>query len=97
MKKLIAVLLIAVPMIGNAESIAYSMNKVGGKIVLTDEKCGEKDLFLAYSSGDASKSGTVLFGCWLLDKFAKQVIIQWQGDKNPNVYDFNDWVVNEEK
>lgn len=97
MKKLIAVLLIAVPMIGNAESIAYTINKNGGKIVLTNDKCGNFNLYHAYTSGNSTNSGSITNGCWFLDEFTKQIIIQWEGNNTANTYDFNGWVFNEGK
>lgn len=101
MNKLIALLLVTIPLIGNAKTIAYTLNKNEGKIVLTDENCQEimkgNTGLLAYTSAKAETSGSINFGCWVIDEFAEQLIIRWQGSKAPNIYDLNGWIINKEK
>lgn len=89
MRKLIAVLLITMPLIGNAKVIGWTKNQGEGKIVLTDIFCehGENPnkSLIAYTS--SPNKPEALFGCYQIDLVADQIFIIWNDSSKVYVYD----------
>lgn len=73
----------------HAQTIAESVNKGGGKMVLTNEKCNDKKNYLAYSYMNGQPN---LWGCWAYDDSG--IHIRWyDGDFRTYPYDY--WILNE--
>lgn len=84
MKSLIlATLLVALPV--QAETIAYTINKNGGKMVITTEICRDGKNRLAYSQSDGMQT---LLGCWVNDD--SFIHIQWY-DQELRSYPYEGW------
>lgn len=86
MKTIIAVLAMSACLSANAEVIMKTMNKGGGSIVLTDEKCKTKG-HIAYATHPES---TTMLGCWINDKAAIHIL--WEG-KTLRSYDYDGWEI----
>jgi hypothetical protein len=65
MKLIIAVLALTISGSIQAETILFSKNKLGGKIVLTNEKCVDNSGFFMYST---NPNGDNIHGCWYYDE-----------------------------
>ena len=75
-----------------AGTVATASNKNGGIIVLSDGKCqGDKDLFVAYSTVENSRT---LMGCWTMDD--NFIFIRWN-DGDVRTYPFEIWDVKTKK
>jgi hypothetical protein len=74
-----------------AEVIAYTSNKGGGKIVITSELCRDNKNLLAYSQTNDSPT---LVGCWTNDQ--SFIHIQWY-DSELRSYDYEGWTVVKKK
>jgi hypothetical protein len=69
-----------------ADVLAHTTNNVGGKIVITDNKCVKASGRVAYST---NPSGETIFGCWVND--SSFIHILWNGATNPNSYPYTGW------
>lgn len=70
----------------NAETLAYTKNELGGKIVLTDTKCTSGVGSVAYST---NPRGQTLLGCWVYDDVFVHIL--WEGTVNPRAYGLENW------
>lgn len=82
---LLATLLVAMPV--KAEVIAYTMNRNGGKIVITTEICRDGKNRLAYSQSDNFQT---ILGCWINDNAF--IHIQWY-DADLRSYPYDGWTM----
>jgi hypothetical protein len=82
---IIALLLISLP--AKSETIAYTTNQNGGKMVITTEICRDGKNRLAYSQ---SANVQTLLGCWVNDD--SFIHIQWY-DQELRSYPYDGWVV----
>jgi hypothetical protein len=65
MKLIIAVLALTISGSIQAETLLYGKNKLGGKLVLTTEKCSGGSGGFAYST---NPNGDNIHGCWFYDE-----------------------------
>jgi hypothetical protein len=65
MKLIIAVLALSVSGLAQSGTLLFGFNKLGGKLVLTDEKCTTSAGGFAYS---VNPNGNNLHGCWTYDE-----------------------------
>lgn len=80
---IVALLLIALP--AQAEVIAFTYNKNGGKMVITTEICRDGKNRVAYSQSDGMPT---LLGCWVNDE--SFIHIQWY-DQELRSYPYEGW------
>lgn len=85
MKKLIAILGLAVTLNAQAKPILETNNNGGGKMVLTDEFCNDNTHKLAFSQ---VAGVSTLLGCWVGD--GQFVHIRWY-DGDLRSYPYSTW------
>lgn len=91
MRRFLLALLLAATA-AHAGTVATASNKNGGIIVLSDVKCqGERDLFVAYSTVENSRT---LMGCWTMDD--NFIFIRWN-DGDVRTYPFEIWDIKTKK
>ncbi|HOY87305.1 MAG TPA: hypothetical protein PLJ94_04870 [Methylotenera sp.] len=87
MNKLIALLLITLPLVSNAKVLAWIENKGGGKIVLTDTFCESETEISLLTYTSSTEVPEVIYGCYQIDLVANQVHIQWRNRENIFIYE----------
>ena len=91
MRKALLIALLLAPLMANAKVIAETINKNGGKIVLTDEQCRDNRYKLAYAM---SPGVSTLLGCWTADD--SFIHVQWY-DGDLRSYPYDGWVMKNPK
>jgi len=77
MKKLIAGMLLVLPLVVAAEEWLEMKNQAGGKILLLSSKCDRKGSENARMVIATTPAGPNVHGCWYM--FADMVHIVWEG------------------